>query len=170
MADIDKIEISLKNISSILSAADGVLKNPKNSFESELKKEYNGQTLANSLVRDGAIGIVAASGAASVGSGIATLLGGMGAAATAATVSGPVGWAIVGAAVVLTGGYLYRKWKRAQQAQQEKDRLKNEIIRKQQAIINELKKENARNAQEIRNLKETLAILEELLRKMSKAA
>lgn len=92
MADIDKIEISLKNISSILSAADGVLKNPKNSFESELKKEYNGQTLANSLVRDGAIGIVAASGAASVGSGIATLLGGMRAAATAATVSGPVGW------------------------------------------------------------------------------
>lgn len=70
----------------------------------------------------------------------------------------------------MTGGYIYRKWKRAQQAQQEKDRLKNEIIRKQQTIINELKKENARNAQEIRNLKETLAILEELLRKMSKAA
>lgn len=170
MADIEKIELSLKNVSSILSAADGVIKNPKNSFEAELKKTLNGNSLAASLVSGGAMGLVAASGAASIGSGIAALIGGMGVAATAATASGPVGWAIGGAAVLLTGGYLYKKWKRAQRAKQEKERLKNETIRKQQAIINKLRTENARNEEEIRHLKETLSILEELYKKMNQAA
>lgn len=166
MADIEKIEVSLKNVASILKAADGVIKNPKNTLASELQKNNNGSLLANGLISGGVMGIVATSGVAGIGSGLTALIGGMGAAATAATVSGPVGWGIVGTAVLL----LYKKWKRAQQAQQEKERLKNETIRKQQAIINELKRKNARNEEEIRNLKQTLEVLEEILRKMNKAA
>lgn len=150
--------MSLKNVASILKAADGVIKNPKNTLASELQKNYNGSLLANGLISGGVMGIVATSGVAGIGSGQTALIGGMGAAATAATVSGPVGWGIVGTAVLLTGGYLYKKWKRAQQAQQEKERLKNETIRKQQAIINELKRKNARNEEEIRNLKQTLEV------------
>lgn len=46
----------------------------------------------------------------------------------------------------------------------------NETISKQQAIINKLKSEDAKNAQEIKNLKETLAVLEELMCRMKNAA
>lgn len=45
-----------------------------------------------------------------------------------------------------------------------------EIIRKQQAIIERLKRENELNQSEIRNLKETLDVLTELMRSMKNAA
>lgn len=48
--------------------------------------------------------------------------------------------------------------------------MKNEIIRKQQAIINRLKEQNNLNQHEIKNLKETLNILEDLVNGLNKAA
>lgn len=48
--------------------------------------------------------------------------------------------------------------------------MKNEIIRKQQAIINKLKRQTNLNEKEIKNLKETLEILEDLVRGMNSAA
>lgn len=84
--------------------------------------------------------------------------------------SGPVGWIIGGAALSLLGGAAYKKYQRAKRAQQEKERMKNEIIRKQQAIINRLKEQNNLNQHEIKNLKETLNILEDLVNGLNKAA
>ena len=41
--------------------------------------------------------------------------------------------------------------------------MKNEIIRKQQAIIEKLKRQNELNSQEIKNLKDTLEMLNNVL-------
>lgn len=116
------------------------------------------------------MGLVAATGALTISGSIAGLLGAMGVAVTAATVSGPVGWIIGGTALSLLGGAAYKKYQRAKRAQQEKERMKNEIIRKQQAIINKLKRQTNLNEKEIKNLKETLEILEDLVRGMNSAA
>lgn len=160
MASIEEINKSLGNINAVLRAADAVIKNPKSDFQTELSKQNAGERLAPIFASTGAMGLVAATGAAGLSSGIASLLAGFGAAAGAAAAGGPVGWV-----VVALGGYaIYKKYKAAQRAKQEKERMYNETIRKQQAIINRLKSENAKNAQEIKNLKETLAVLEELLR------
>ena len=167
---IDKIESSLKNISSILAAADGVIMNPQKPFESELKKQHNGLLLVQGLATGGAMGMVATSGAIGIGSSIAATMGGLGLAAVTATASGPIGWTIGGTVVLLTGGLLYRRLKRIRKAQQEKERMKNEIILKLKTMNDKLRAENERNAQEIRNLKEAVSILEELLRSMDQAA
>ena len=49
---------------------------------------------------------------------------------------------------------------------EEKERMKNEIIRKQQAIIRKLQRENELNQQEIKNLKDTLEMLEDVVSRM----
>lgn len=170
MASIEEINKSLGNIKAVLRAADAVIKNPKSDFQTELSKQNAGKNLAPIFASTGAMGLVAATGAAGLSSGIASLLAGFGAAAGAAAAGGPVGWALGGVVVALGGYAIYKKYKAAQRAKQEKERMYNETIRKQQAIINRLKSENAKNAQEIKNLKETLAVLEELLRTMRSAA
>lgn len=170
MASIEEINRSLGNINAILKAADAVIKNPKCNFQTELSIQNSGGNLAHVFASTGAVGLVAASGAAGLSSGITALLASFGAAAAAGAATGPIGW-VIGGAVVVFGGYaIYKKYKAAQKAKQEKERMYNETISKQQAIINKLKSENAKNAQEIKNLKETLAVLEELLRKLNQAA
>lgn len=170
MASIEEINKSLGNINAVLRAADAVIKNPKSDFQTELSKQNAGERLAPIFASTGAMGLVAATGAAGLSSSIASLLAGFGAAAGAAAAGGPVGWALGGVVVVFGGYAIYKKYKAAQRAKQEKERMYNETIRKQQTIIKRLKSENAKNAQEIKNLKETLAVLEELLRKMKSAA
>ena len=171
MANIEKINKSLQDIEAIIKATDGVLRNPSLSLEEELSKHSSaGKHLAPILGTAGVAGIVAATGASTLSTGIATLIGATTATATGLTVSGPVGWAIGGAIVLLGGGAIYKKYKAAKRVQQEKERLKNELIRKQQALINKLKRENELNNNEIRNLKEALSVLEGLLKEMNKKA
>lgn len=61
------------------------------------------------------------------------------------------------------------KYKKNKRENEEKERMKNEIIRKQQAIINKLRKENELNSQEIINLKDTLSMLEEVINQINRA-
>lgn len=171
MANIEKINKSLQDIGVILMASDRVLKNPSSSLEEELSKQSSsGKHLATILGATGVKSFVAATGASTLSTGIATLIGATAATATGLTVSGPFGWAIGGAIVLLGGSAIYKKYKAAKRAQQVKERLKNEIIRKQQAIINKLKREKELNQREINNLKEALSVLEELVKQMNKAA
>lgn len=170
MASIEDINKSLGYIRSILKATDAVIKNPKTDFQTELSKQDSSKNLVSIFKSTGTAGLVAATGAASISTSIASLIAGFGVAAGAATVTGPIGWAI-GGAVVAFGGYsIYLKYKAAQKAKQEKERMYNEIIRKQQAIINKLKRENELNHNEIMNLKKTLEVLEEISRAMNKRA
>lgn len=80
-----------------------------------------------------------------------------------------LGGMLSGSPLLMGAAWLVGKYKKSQREQQEKDRMKNEIIRKQQAIINKLKQENSLNRQEIKNLKDTLEMLEEVLSKMKAA-
>lgn len=174
MANIESIEKSLNNIQAVIKAADNVIKNPQKDFISELKKQGKSfDPLVVALATSGSMGLVAATGALTLSGSITGALGSMGVAATAVTVSGPVGWAIGGAALsllLLGGGTAYRKYQRAKRAQQEKERMRNEIICKQQAIINKLKEKNNLNKEEIKNLKKTLEILEDFVESLKKAA
>lgn len=170
MASIEEINTSLENIKAVLKAADAVIKNPASDFKTELSKQNSGKNLASIYASSGAVGLVAATGASGLSTGIASILAGYGAAAGAATAGGPIGWAIGGAVLAIGGYILYKKYKEAQRAKQEKERMYNETIRKQQTIINMLRSKNAQNAQEIKNLKEALAALEEMTRQMRSAA
>lgn len=77
---------------------------------------------------------------------------------------------ILGGSPLLLGmAWLVGKYKKSQREQQEKDRMKNEIIRKQQAVINKLKHDNTLNKQEIKNLKDTIEMLENVLNQMNAA-
>ena len=74
---------------------------------------------------------------------------------------GPVGL------VIAAGNWIFKKLKEKEKQQQEKERMLREVIRKQQAVIEELNKElakskeqNAKNHQEILNLKQMLSMLE----------
>lgn len=85
-------------------------------------------------------------------------------------IAGFIGGSILSGSPLLWGGaWLVGKYKKSQRERQEKDRMKNEIIRKQQAIINKLKQESELNKQEIKNLRDTLEMLEEVLSKMNAA-
>ena len=165
MNSIEQVNKSLNNIKVVLTAADGVIKNPSSSLENELSKQnVDGKNLAPILVTYGTAGLVSATGVATLSTGIAGILGTAGAIA----ISGPVGLAIGGTALLFGGAVLRKIIKDAQRARQEKDRLKNETIRKQQVIINKLKRQNELNQQEIKNLKEALSALEEILKGMNK--
>jgi hypothetical protein len=59
-----------------------------------------------------------------------------------------------------------RKYLNSKREKQEKERMYNEIICKQQAIIEKLKRENEYNKEEIKNLKDTLTMLEYVLDQM----
>ena len=74
---------------------------------------------------------------------------------------GPVGL------VIAAGNWILKKIKEKEKQQQEKERILREVIRKQQAVIEKLNKElakskeqNAKNHQEILNLKQMLSMLE----------
>ena len=200
MANIEKINKSLQDIGVILMASDRVLKNPSSSLEEELSKQsLSGKHLATILGATGVKSFAASTGASTLSTGIATLIGATVATATGLTVSlmaprstlnlsnkkmerflqlqssmpagvGPVRWAIGSAILLLGVGAIYKKYKATKRAQQVKERLKNEIIRKQQAIIDKLKREKELNQREFNNLKETLFVLEELFKQMNKTA
>lgn len=65
--------------------------------------------------------------------------------------------------------WIINKIKNNQKKRQEKEKMKNEIIRKQQAIIQKLKTENELNQQEIKNLKDTLMMLDDAVSKLNVA-
>ena len=74
---------------------------------------------------------------------------------------GPVGL------VIAAGNWIFKKIKEKEKQQQEKERMLREVIRKQQAVIEKLnkklaksKEQNAKNHQEILNLKQMLSMLE----------
>ena len=69
--------------------------------------------------------------------------------------------------VIAAGNWIFKKLKEKEKQQQEKERMLREVIRKQQAVIEKLNKElakskeqNAKNHQEILNLKQMLSMLE----------
>ena len=83
---------------------------------------------------------------------------------------GPVGL------VIAAGNWIFKKLKEKEKQQQEKERMLREAIRKQQAVIEKLNKElakskeqNAKNHQEILNLKQILSMLEETVVQISAA-
>lgn len=83
---------------------------------------------------------------------------------------GPVGL------VIAAGNWIFKKLKEKEKQQQEKERMLREVIRKQQAVIEKLNKElakskelNAKNHQEILNLKQILSMLEETVVQISAA-
>lgn len=83
---------------------------------------------------------------------------------------GPVGL------VIVAGNWIFKKLKEKEKQQQEKERMLREVIRKQQAVIEKLNKElakskeqNAKNHQEILNLKQILSMLEETVVQISAA-
>lgn len=91
-------------------------------------------------------------------------------AAGGSLLMGPVGWAIA------AGNLIFKKIKEKEKQQQEKERMLREVIRKQQAVIEKLNKElakskeqNAKNHQEILNLKQILSMLEETVVQISAA-
>lgn len=63
--------------------------------------------------------------------------------------------------VIALAKWVYDKFTEHKRKQEEKERALREIIRKQQAIIRELEKQNIKNQQEIKNLKKMLEILED---------
>lgn len=80
-----------------------------------------------------------------------------------------IGHVLGGSLLLLGAAWLLGKHKKNQREQQERDRIKNEIIRKQQAIINKLKHDKTLNQQEIKNLKDTVEMLENVLNQMNAA-
>ncbi|MDD4591763.1 MAG: hypothetical protein PHG06_15240 [Parabacteroides sp.] len=80
-----------------------------------------------------------------------------------------VGAIIAPSPILFLGMWVAGKIAKNRRESQEKERMKNEIIRKQQAIINKLKRENELNKQEIKNLKDTLSMLEDVLSKLEAA-
>jgi len=71
---------------------------------------------------------------------------------------------------LLVGGYILKKKMEKEKAQQEKERMLREIIKKQQAVIRELERRQANNAEEIKNLKRMLKMLEEMEGVVNKVA
>ena len=78
--------------------------------------------------------------------------------------------------VIAAGNWIFKKLKEKEKQQQEKERMLREVIRKQQAVIEKLNKElakskeqNAKNHQEILNLKQILSMLEETVVQISAA-
>ena len=70
--------------------------------------------------------------------------------------------------LLVVGRWISKKKREKEKQQQEKERMLREVIRKQQAVIEKLNKElakskeqNAKNHQEILNLKQILSMLEE---------
>lgn len=68
----------------------------------------------------------------------------------------PIGFAVI---------WAVGKIKRTHREKEEKERMKNEIFCKQQAVIQKLKRQNELNQQEIKNLKDILVLLEDALSK-----
>lgn len=80
-----------------------------------------------------------------------------------------IGGIISGSPIVLLATWVLGKYKKNKRENEEKERMKNEIIRKQQAIINKLKRDNQLNQAEIKNLKDTLEMLENVLNQVNRA-
>lgn len=73
-------------------------------------------------------------------------------------------------APLLTGMLcIYNKITQKRKEAEEKERIKNEIICKQQAIIRKLQQENELNQQQIRNLNDTLKMLKNIISQINAA-
>ena len=71
---------------------------------------------------------------------------------------------------LLAGGYIWKKIKEKENERQEKERMLREIIKKQQAVIRELQKQQETNREEIKNLRRMLEMLEEMESVVKKVA
>lgn len=120
-------------IEKILQACDKVIANPKQSI----------YTLTNSKTRN-TIGVLVAVNVISPIAASPLLIGG--------------GMLFPVPAIALL---IYKYFKRNGDLQ-EKDKMYREIIKKQQAVIRELEKRDRLSSEEIKNLKETLEMLEQL--------
>lgn len=80
-----------------------------------------------------------------------------------------VGGMIASSPILHLSMWIASKIAKKRRESQEKERMKNEIISKQQAIINRLKRENELNKQEIKNLKDAYSMLEDVLSKVEAA-
>lgn len=69
---------------------------------------------------------------------------------------------------LVVAGFISKAARKRREAE-EKERMKNEIIRKQQAIIAKLKEQNSKNQQEIKNLRDTLSMLENAMTQLDVA-
>lgn len=117
--------------------------------------------LADNVLKKPSIPVFTTANAIGASAGVMGFIGQVGLLAPIAM--GPV----VGGGIALVLSMLLRKRAEQKKKEQEKERMLREVIRKQQAIIKKLEEENkrhkqanARNEQEIRNLREMLDILE----------
>ncbi|MGP1552667.1 MAG: hypothetical protein ACTTI8_00015 [Prevotella intermedia] len=86
-------------------------------------------------------------------------------------------YSLVYSPLIGTSLYIWRKYTASQKRKQEKERMIQEIIAKQQAIIRKLeaegtrmKQENAQNQIEVENLKKMLHILEQAVKQVKTSA
>lgn len=154
------------NVCLLVAAIDKTISNPEHSVADYLSKgNAKSKALSASLIAGGEVAGVAASSATTIGTATAVTTFGVTAGGSLTTGSvvtalgGPIVWIIGGGA--LSGFIIDRllKKRKEKKATQEKEALLKKIIAKQQAIINELKRKNNQNAQEIMNLKEALQMM-----------
>lgn len=117
--------------------------------------------LADGVVANPSVEIPTLAAKIGVGASIISFVGG-GALFLSPLLLGPVGQ------VIALATWAYKKFKKNNRAQQEKERMLREVICKQQAVINKLndelaqsRQQNVKNSLEINNLKEMLRMLEE---------
>ena len=80
-----------------------------------------------------------------------------------------VGGLIAQSPILTATLWAINKIKKNQRERQEKERMLNAVITKQHAIIQKLKRQNELNQQEIKNLKDTLKMLEDVLSELEAA-
>lgn len=169
MATISLVELEKRydNSRIIIDAVDSTICNPDEAVCDHLAKgNKESRQIAATLAKSGAtisavsMGAIAAE-AAAIGlvGGAAVVGGGLVAGGVAAALGGPIVWT---AALLALLAKLWGKIKKKRKARTEKEALMEEIIRKQQAVIDKLRKENSDNATRIHNLEEALKILEEM--------
>lgn len=166
---------TIKKLQHLIDASQTTINNPIIPISESLgiKKNKRGKWIYSHGTWIGSAVIV---GTASIGK-IGITMGAIAAGATASASIPVVGWVATG--VILAGGTGYYLWKRNKEKreQTEKERLYQEIIRKQQAAINRQKelireleeklrkanKNNQKNQEEIQKLRECINNLSELI-------
>lgn len=155
------------DVDSLLRLSDQVLANPSISVAEHARRIHVTSGVASTI---GAVGFVCGATATLIKKGwdawdasIATAAG----IAVGALVGGPIGL-LIGGGIAIGAWIKYKREKERQR--QEKERMLREIIKKQQALIEKLKKENAENKKEIENLQNMIDALEETIVTLRNAA
>lgn len=174
LEQLKELEKRYDNTQLLVAAVDATIQDPTISVADTLAKgNSDSKKISAALVTKGAAisagsvalistELAALSGAgAAVGSGLmAGAGGGLAAGAISSVLGGPIAW--VGGGLTVFVVWLFKRSKRkkeAQDAQIKKEKLMKDIIRKQQALIDKLQKENAENKE---NLEEALRMLQEI--------